>query len=205
MEKEEVYYGSYLKLDDLLSAQHLMSAEENKPAAHDEMLFIIIHQSYELWFKQILHEVNSATEIMKQSSINDNTPELQTVVHRLNRVITILKVLVHQIDILETMTPMDFLEFRDLLRPASGFQSWQFKTLEAKLGLQFEQRHNKEYYTSQLHEPEINLIRKAESERSLKYVVNKWMERMPFFDDMTFWKDFKATQKEQNIHPFWST
>ena len=70
--------------------------------------------------------------------MNDNSPELQTVVHRLNRMVTILRVLVHQIDILETMTPMDFLDFRDMLRPASGFQSWQFKELEAKLGLKFE-------------------------------------------------------------------
>jgi tryptophan 2,3-dioxygenase len=205
MEKEEVYYSSYLKLDELLNAQHLMSAKENKPPAHDEMLFIIIHQSYELWFKQILHEVNSAIEIMKQQSINDNTPELQTVVHRLNRVITILKVLVHQIDILETMTPMDFLEFRDLLRPASGFQSWQFKMLEAKLGLQFEDRHAQEYYMSQLREREIDVIKKAESARSLKFLVNSWLERMPYFEDMTNWNDFKATTSQEKIHPFWST
>jgi tryptophan 2,3-dioxygenase len=205
MEKKEVYYSNYLQLDTLLSAQHPLSFENANMPAHDEMLFIIIHQTYELWFKQMLYEIDSAIEIMKQPAINDNTPQLQTVVHRLNRVVTILKILVHQVDVLETMTPMDFLEFRDLLRPASGFQSWQFKTLEAKLGLQFEERHNKEYYTSQLHEPEIDVIKKAESEKSLKYVVNKWMERMPFFDDMTNWNDFKGTQQDQNIHPFWST
>src|SRR6476646_7436813 len=204
MEKE-IYYHDYLRLNQQLNTQQLVSSEKNTVAAHDEMLFIIIHQTYELWFRQILYEIDSAIKIMKQPAINDNTPELQTVVHRLNRVVTILKVLVHQVDILETMTPMDFLEFRDLLRPASGFQSWQFKTLEAKLGLQFEERHNKEYYTSQLREPEINIIKKAESENSLKDVVNKWMERMPFFDDMTNWKDFKGSQQEQNIHPFWST
>jgi tryptophan 2,3-dioxygenase len=169
------------------------------------MLFIIIHQTYELWFKQMLYEVDSAIEIMKQPTINDNTPALQTVVHRLNRVATILKVLVHQIDILETMTPMDFLEFRDMLRPASGFQSWQFKMFEAKLGLKFEDRHAKEYYTHQLLPPEIDLIKKAEREKSLKEVVNDWLERMPYFDDMTNWKDFKSSSSEKNIHPFWST
>jgi len=204
MEKE-VYYHNYLQLDTLLHAQHLLSTEKNNEPAHDEMLFIIIHQTYELWFKQMLYEVDSAIEIMKQPTINDNTPELQTVVHRLNRIATILKVLVHQIDILETMTPMDFLEFRDMLRPASGFQSWQFKMLEAKLGLKFEDRHAKEYYTHQLLQPEIDLIKKTESERSLKEVVSGWLERMPYFDDMTNWKDFKSSSSERNIHPFWST
>jgi len=204
MEKE-IYYHDYLQLNKLLNTQQLISAEKNNDAAHDEMLFIIIHQTYELWFKQMLHEVDSAIEIMKQSTINDNTPELQTVVHRLNRVATILKVLVHQIDILETMTPMDFLEFRDMLRPASGFQSWQFKMLEAKLGLKFEDRHAREYYTFQLRQPEIDLIKKAERERSLKYVVNAWLERMPYFDDMTNWSDFKSFSFKKNIHPFWNT
>lgn len=203
--KNNVYYNDYLQLDKLLNAQTLLSAGDEHRDAHDEMLFIVIHQSYELWFKQVLYEVDSAISIMKQPAINDNTPQLQTVVHRLNRVITILKVLVHQIDILETMTPMDFLEFRDVLRPASGFQSWQFKALEAKLGLQFNDRHGKEYYTSQLRPAEIELIKKAESEKSLKAVVNNWLERMPFFNDMTNWDDFKPTVSEENIHPFWST
>src|SRR5258707_816852 len=147
MKNTSVYYADYLQLENILNSQHPESFKEGNEPAHDEMLFIIIHQAYELWFKQLLFEVNSAIEVMSQQSINDNTPQLQTVVHRSNRVVTILKVLVHQIDIMETMTPMDFLEFRDLLRPASGFQSWQFKTLEARLGLQYEERHGKEYYT----------------------------------------------------------
>ncbi len=205
MEKKPVYYHDYLQLDKILGSQHPESFERNRTPAHDEMLFIIIHQSYELWFKQILFEVDSAVAVMKQPAINDNTPELQTVVHRLNRVITILKVLVHQIDIMETMTPMDFLDFRDLLRPASGFQSWQFKTLEAKLGLQYEERYGKEYYTSQLYQPEINTIKKAEQEKSLITVVNNWLERMPYFDSTENWKDFTATDQQENIHPYWST
>lgn len=204
MEKE-VYYHNYLQLDKLLHAQLPLSTEKNNKPAHDEMLFIIIHQTYELWFKQMLYEVDSAIEIMKQPTINDNTPGLQTVVHRLFRVVTILKVLVHQIDILETMTPMDFLEFRDILRPASGFQSWQFKMLEAKLGLKFEDRHAREYYIFQLQQREIDLIKKSENEKSLKQVVINWLERMPYFDDMTNWKDFKSLSSEKNMHPFWST
>ncbi|HXL56944.1 MAG TPA: tryptophan 2,3-dioxygenase family protein, partial [Chitinophagaceae bacterium] len=69
----------------------------------------------------------------------------------------------------------------------------------------FEDRHSKEYYTSQLHEQEIDIIKKAESEKSLKFVMNKWLERMPFFDDMTNWDGFKGLKREESIHPFWST
>jgi tryptophan 2,3-dioxygenase len=166
------------------------------------MLFIIIHQAYELWFKQLHHEADSILEIMRKPSLNDNSPELQTVVHRQNRMAVILRVLIHQIDILETMTPMDFLDFRDMLRPASGFQSWQFKMLEAKLGLRFEYRHGKEYYTAQLKQEHVELIKKAETDNSFLQLVNDWLERMPFFDDIVLWKDFSATDKD--VHPFWT-
>ena len=115
-----VYYADYLQLDKITGAQEPESFKKGKTPAHDEMLFIIIHQAYELWFKQILFEVNSVIGIMDKPVVNDNSPEMQTVVHRLKRVVTILKVLVQQIDIMETMTPMDFLDFRDMLRPASG-------------------------------------------------------------------------------------
>ena len=119
----EVNYHDYLQLDKILNSQ-LLESEKHNLVAHDEMLFIVIHQAYELWFKQLHHEVDSVVKIMSKPALNDNSPELQTVVHRLSRCVTILRVLVHQIDIMETMTPMDFLDFRDLLRPASGFQSW---------------------------------------------------------------------------------
>ncbi len=113
----ELHYHDYLQLDQILNAQSPESNKQNL-AAHDEMLFIIIHQAYELWFKQLHHEVNSIAAIMQKPALNDNSPKLQTVVHRLNRTATILRVLVHQVDIMETMTPMDFLDFRDMLRPA---------------------------------------------------------------------------------------
>ena len=115
----DVHYHDYLQLDKILGAQ-AMESEKRNVSAHDEMLFIIIHQAYELWFKQLHHEADSVVEIMRKPAVNDNSPELQTVVHRLNRMVVILRVLIHQIDILETMTPMDFLDFRDMLRPASG-------------------------------------------------------------------------------------
>ena len=160
------------------------------------MLFIIIHQTYELWFKQLHFEVDSINRILKKPALNDNSPELQTVVHRLNRMAIILRVLVHQVDILETMTPMDFLDFRDMLRPASGFQSWQFKELEAKLGLKFQQRHGEEYYISKLHEEHIAIIKKAESENSVLELVNVWLERMPLAPPLdtdvdSFWNIYR--------------
>lgn len=185
-----VYYGEYLQLDKITGAQSPESFKEGKTPAHDEMLFIIIHQAYELWFKQILFEVNSVIEIMSRPALNDNSPEMQTVVHRLRRVTTILKVLVQQIDIMETMTPMDFLEFRDMLRPASGFQSYQFKILEAKLGLKFEHRHGQDYYTSQLKEQDIAIIKAAENGRSILELINAWLERMPFITP-DFWNNYQ--------------
>src|SRR6266496_5316011 len=192
----EMHYHDYLQLDKILNAQSPESNKQNL-AAHDEMLFIIIHQAYELWFKQLHHETNSIVAIMKKPALNDNSPELQTVVHRLNRIATILRVLVHQIDIMETMTPMDFLDFRDMLRPASGFQSWQFKELEAKLGLKFQHRHGQEYYISQLKKEQVEAIKKTESERSLLELVNDWLERMPLAPswpnaEEPFWDDYRS-------------
>ena len=209
MQHPPVYYGEYLQLDKIIDAQAPVSFNENNEKAHDEMLFIIIHQAYELWFKQILFEVNSVIEIMAKSAMDDNSTDLQTVVHRLQRVTTILKVLVQQIDILETMTPMDFLDFRDMLRPASGFQSWQFKIIEAKLGLKFEQRHGQNYYTSQLKQTDIDSIKSAEEGNTLLNLINGWLERMPFFKEDELWKNYKSAADQirevalNNIHPFW--
>jgi tryptophan 2,3-dioxygenase len=192
----EMHYNDYLQLDKILNAQVPESIQQNLPA-HDEMLFIIIHQTYELWFKQLHHEIDSILHIMKKPAVNDNSPELQTVVHRLNRMVIVLRVLVHQIDILETMTPMDFLDFRDMLRPASGFQSWQFKELEAKLGLKFEARYGQEYYITKLRAEQIEIIKKAESERSLLELVNAWLERMPLApayntdEKINFWDGYR--------------
>ncbi|MBC7934916.1 MAG: tryptophan 2,3-dioxygenase [Rhizobacter sp.] len=187
MEHKPVYYGKYLQLDKIIEAQEPESFKEGNLPAHDEMLFIIIHQAYELWFKQILFEVNSVIAIMSKPRVNDNSPEMQTVVHRMQRVVTIFRVIVQQIDILETMTPMDFLDFRDMLRPASGFQSWQFKIIEARLGLKYQQRHGQEYYISQLDQKEIDIIKEAENGASVIELVNNWLERMPFAEDNNYW------------------
>lgn len=176
-----VYYPEYLQLDKILNAQALESEKHGRPA-HDEMLFIVIHQAYELWFKQILHEVDSVSRLFADHHVDDNGGELNIAVHRLERVRTIIGVLVHQMDIMETMTPLDFLDFRDLLRPASGFQSMQFKVLEARLGLRMEKRHGRQYYTSQLKPEHKAQIEALEHMPTLLELVNAWLERMPFLD-----------------------
>ncbi|GAA4320312.1 tryptophan 2,3-dioxygenase [Flaviaesturariibacter amylovorans] len=195
-----VHYHDYLQLDKILGAQ-APESDKHGADAHDEMLFIIIHQTYELWFKQLHWEADSLVGIMAQPAVMDNSPELQTVVHRLQRMATILRVLVQQIDILETMTPMDFLDFRDLLRPASGFQSWQFKLLEAKLGLKFEHRHGQEYYTAFLRGEHVDLIKSAEGSHSFLQLVNAWLERFPFLDQPELWEEYGARYGAPN---FWS-
>src|SRR4051794_39470936 len=119
----QLTYGSYLRLPDLLDAQHL----ESDPPAHDELLFITIHQVYELWFKQLLHEVVAARDAMLGGAEGGRLWWAQ---HLLARVHVIERVLVQQVDVLETMTPQDFLQFRQRLAPASGFQSVQFRELE---------------------------------------------------------------------------
>jgi tryptophan 2,3-dioxygenase len=114
-------YSSYLALEELLGAQRPRSKE------HDEVLFIVIHQVYELWFKQILHE---GTLLQRRLEDGDSAQAL----HTLKRILTILKTIVSQIDVLETMTPRQFTAFRDRLEASSGFQSAQFREIEALLG-----------------------------------------------------------------------
>jgi tryptophan 2,3-dioxygenase len=122
-----VTYGSYLKIDELLALQQPRS----EGPEHDEMLFIVIHQVYELWFKELLHELDRVRLLLER----DETHRVQ---HTLKRVLTILKVMVAQLDILETMTPLEFLTFRERLEAASGFQSDQFRQLEFLLGIKSE-------------------------------------------------------------------
>lgn len=117
-----ITYSSYLRLTELLDIQTPASDGE-----HDEMLFIVVHQTYELWFKQILHELDRLQQLLD----DDDDARVR---HTLRRVLTILKVLVAQIDILETMTPLEFLTFRDRLDSSSGFQSFQFRAVEFALG-----------------------------------------------------------------------
>ena len=116
-------YSSYLKLDQLLALQEPLSDGPE----HDETLFIVIHQVYELWFKEMIHELEYLQVLLAKS-------DAPRALHTLKRVLTILKVVVAQIDVLETMTPLEFLSFRDRLESGSGFQSFQFRELEFLLG-----------------------------------------------------------------------
>ncbi len=120
-------YGSYLKIDDLLSLQQPRSTGPE----HDEILFIIIHQVYELWFKELLHELDHVIRLLEADESHGSQ-------HTLKRILTILKVMVSQLDILETMTPLEFLSFRERLDAASGFQSDQFRQIEFVLGVKSE-------------------------------------------------------------------
>jgi tryptophan 2,3-dioxygenase len=125
---QAVTYASYLKVDELLSLQQPRS----EGPEHDEMLFIVIHQVYELWFKELLHEFDRVRRLLE----DDQSHRAQ---HTLKRILTILKVMVAQLDILETMTPLEFVSFRQRLEAASGFQSDQFRQVEFLLGVKSEQ------------------------------------------------------------------
>ena len=118
---EKLTYAGYLELDQLLNAQQPRSNE------HDEMLFIVIHQVYELWFKQLLHEL---AKLQQHLENGDTTHSMRT----LRRILSILKIVVAQLDVLETMTPAQFLRFRHALGTSSGFESTQFREIEATLG-----------------------------------------------------------------------
>src|SRR5688500_2850701 len=123
MSEAAVSYSNYLKIDELLGLQQPRSPGPE----HDEMLFIVIHQAYELWFKELLHELDRVQALLVAD-------EPHRTLHTLKRILTILKVMVAQLDILETMTPLEFLSFRERLEAASGFQSDQFRQIEFVLG-----------------------------------------------------------------------
>ncbi|MFQ5966929.1 MAG: tryptophan 2,3-dioxygenase family protein [Acidimicrobiia bacterium] len=187
-----LYYSDYLHLDKLLGAQDRESARKGEPA-HDEMLFIVVHQAYELWFKLVLFELESVIEIMDRSFVDDD--DMGRVVQRLRRIIEIQRLLQPQLDILETMTPLDFLDFRDHLVPASGFQSWQFRLIENRLGIRPERRIQIDgaSYTSRLSAEHRALLEQSEQETSLFDVVESWLGRTPFlhFGQFDFWHEYR--------------
>jgi tryptophan 2,3-dioxygenase len=125
--RRAVTYASYLKVPELLALQQERSAGPDG-AEHDELLFIVIHQVYELWFKQVRHELSAVQRAFESG-------DTDIALHLLNRVLKILKTLVAQVDVLETMTPLQFLSFRDRLDSASGFQSAGFRQVESMLGI----------------------------------------------------------------------
>ncbi len=202
--KGPVYYSEYLLLDKLLNCQEPLSRKyqtDSNPECHDETLFIIVHQAFELWFKQILHELNSIISDFSLPYLPDES--LGKINQRLKRIIEIQSLLVPQLTILETMTPMDFLEFRDLLIPASGFQSVQFREIEIKLGLNTKERFNvdREFFTGRLNTSDKNKIETTENEKSLFHLLESWLERLPLTDhkNFNFWNKYQdAVEKMLN-------
>lgn len=187
-ESKPQYYRDYLGLRQLLSAQHPLSD------AHDELLFIVIHQVYELWFKQIIKEIDSVRAIFEHAPVDERGVAL--CVRRLQRVKEIFVVLIQQITVLETMSPLDFLSFRNLLYPASGFQSTQFRLLENKLGLSPDRRvtYGSRPYCSYLDSADAATVALAEGERSLHSLIQAWLERTPFLQigDFDWWQAYQA-------------
>ncbi len=193
MAAEPRYYADYLQLDDLLDTQHPVSSHDGEPA-HDEMLFIIVHQAFELWFKQILWELDAVMSTMS----GDHLParELSRVVSRLRRIATIQPLLRDQLEVLETMTPLDFLDFRDVLVPASGFQSVQFRLIENRLGVPAETRlkiKGAPYY-ARLSPRDRMLAERSQQEPSLRDHLDRWLGRTPFvrFGDFDFWRAYRT-------------
>ena len=194
MTSKKLSYSDYLQLSKILDSQSLQSAQKGN-LVHDEMLFIIIHQTYELWFKQILHELDSIIDMFKGDyALEENTG---TVVARLGRIIEIQKLLIDQVGILETMTPMDFLEFRDLLTPASGFQSVQFRQIENKLGMDADDRvrFGKQRYDELLESNDRRRALESEKDPSLFILLENWLERTPFlqFEEFNFWESYQES------------
>lgn len=192
MKYEPVHYHDYLGLEKLLNSQKRRSEEFGKPA-HEEWLFISVHQVYEVWFFQILKEIQSLVPLFSQPVIPER--DMGTIDHRIHRILTICKNLTSPLDILETMTPHEFLDFRDYLYPASGFQSAQFRMIEVLLGLKTENRikltespfydHLKEPFRSEL----LGLMKG----QTLFDGLENWLSRTPFLKTAKF--DFGAEYK----------
>jgi tryptophan 2,3-dioxygenase len=192
------YYADYLMLDKLLDCQYARSKTYGQEA-HDELLFIIVHQAYELWFKQILHELEAVVKVFQQKYIPEKT--IGIAVARLHRITEIQKLLLEQVRVLETMTPLDFLDFRDYLLPASGFQSYQFRLIEIKLGLRLQKqaaKSLKDLSYTRLSESHREILLEAFQQPSMFELLEKWLERTPFllFEGFDFWTSYRSAVKK---------
>lgn len=187
-----VHYHRYLAIDELLDLQRPRSRELGQEA-HDETLFIVMHQAYELWFKQILHELDSVVALFRTDRVR--AERMNTVVLRLQRITTIVNLMIEQIHVMETLTPLDFLDFRDYLFPASGFQSLQFRMIETTLGLRDEDRmtyHGKSYKIV-FNEAQKQRLTALETGGTLFELVEAWLARTPFLRRGEF--DFLAAYR----------
>ena len=180
-----ITYGGYLQLEELLTLQDGPEGYSPLPS-NDELHFIIVHQTFELWFKLILRELKEARQLMNQERIEEAT--IPQVVHHLERVSEIFRLLADQWKVMETLSPQDFLAFRDRLGTSSGFESWQMRELEVLLGLENEQRiggmdplHHMKHLAEQGKVPAQALadFESTVSEPSLNDVLNAWLARTP--------------------------
>jgi len=182
----EVNYTSYLHLKDVLQCQvplGRLNANGERVEIHDEHLFIVTHQAYELWFKQILLEIDSIrNEFINEGNEKLDEGEMLKITTRLHRINLIMKLLVDQFAILETMSPLDFMDFRGALQSSSGFQSIQFRLLENKLGVKGESRtvYNRQHYLEAIEDKDVReVVRLSAIEPSLAVLVERWLERTP--------------------------
>ena len=184
-----IYYHDYLKLDSILGSQELES-DKHGQHAHEEMLFIITHQAFELWFKQVLFEVESVITMLSAEYVPENNVSIcQSRIRRVNR---IMEHLCNQFTLIETMTPGEFMDFRAFLNPASGFQSMQFRILERKLGLAEDRRILKRY-SDALSDEHRRQLEEGLKGPTLFDVVQQWLENIPFMehDGYQFWDAYR--------------
>ncbi len=185
-------YGEYLAIDSILNAQHPQSMVGGS-AVHDEMLFIQFHQIYELWFKQILFELDDVLPRLGADTVSES--DMQPILTYLGRIVEILKQMESMIDVLETMPPQSFIDFREYLGTASGFQSAQFRLIETRLGLERKTRlcvfHGQ--FDDNLKDSTKAAIKDAEKQPTLFAALDRWLARTPFvhLHSYTFANDYR--------------
>jgi tryptophan 2,3-dioxygenase len=197
----DVHYTTYLNLDRILNAQN-PPGEDGQPrdlAHHDEMLFVVIHQVYELWFKQIMHELGLARDLLAADFVPET--DVPRVSKALRRTHEIQRILVDQITVLETMNPADFLAFRGSLGAASGFQSAQFRELEIFAGLSDDARYEYEgqSFERRFGEEQVAKFNALRAQPSLRDALYTWLARTPIEDGFadSYLTAFKAYVDEQ--------
>lgn len=191
-------YEDYLQLEKVLGGVRRLSKENGDPQ-HDEHLFIIIHQAFEIWFKQVLFDMDSIIEIFDEGPEREGKKML-TIINRLNRIHLIWKLLIDQLYIIETMPPLNFLEFRCHLGSASGFQSLQFRLIENKYGLKEKDRQSygdqHSTYLDMMHcEESKKKLRRSTEAKTLFGVVEKWLEGIAEIDT-DFWEKYVKAGKD---------
>jgi tryptophan 2,3-dioxygenase len=184
---QKLTYGSYLQLDKLLDAQHLQSAKFGEPA-HHELFFIIIHQTYELWFKQIIFELDAIIRGIVKAKRKKSVPvDILNGLRRINKIQALLN---EHLPVLETLSSADFLTFRDLLTPASGFQSVQFRLIEIRLGL-YDKRDLTEFsFYKHFSEKQQQQLLSTQKQTSLFEAMQQWLESL-FNTAKEFFKNYQ--------------